>query len=90
MYPLPIATKSTILGHTLRGAPPTPEDKALGQFLAYEAIYRLVENPESVVGCFLGSNGIGHVDPIPLHAVEPKPFDWQLFTRMHGGQATSS
>ncbi|HEX9757002.1 MAG TPA: 6-phosphofructokinase [Nitrospiria bacterium] len=90
MFHLPIATKSTILGHTLRGAPPTPEDKALGQFLAYEAIQRLVENPESVVGCFLGSNGIGHVEPIPLHAVVPKPFDWQLFTRMHGTEPLSN
>ena len=90
MYHLPIATKSTILGHTLRGAPPTPEDKALGQFLAYEAIQRLVENPESVVGCFLGSNGIGHVEPIPLHAVVPKPFEWQLFTRMHGTEPISN
>jgi len=24
------------------------------------------------------------VDAIPLHAVAPKPFDWELFARMHG------
>lgn len=41
-YPLTVATKATILGHTLRGAPPTPEDKALAQHLAYEAVRRLV------------------------------------------------
>jgi 6-phosphofructokinase 1 len=84
LYHLPIATKATILGHTLRGAPAAPEDKALGQFLAYEAVQRLVENPHSVVGCCLGSYGLGHIEPIPLHAVRPKQFDWQLFTRMHG------
>jgi 6-phosphofructokinase 1 len=83
-YPLPVATKETILGHTLRGAPPTPEDKALGQRLAYEAVRRLVERPESVVGCFLAWSGSGSVDAIPLHAVAPKPFDWELFARMHG------
>ncbi|MGI9533951.1 MAG: 6-phosphofructokinase [Thermodesulfobacteriota bacterium] len=84
LYSFHVATKATILGHTLRGALPTPEDKALGQFLAYEAIQRLVDDPASVIGCILGSNGIGHVEPIPLHAVTPKPFDWQLFVRMHG------
>ena len=83
LFDIPIATKATILGHTLRGAPPSPEDKALGQYLAYECIERLVEDPSSVVGCLLGSNGVGHVEPIPLHAVSTKPFDWQLFTRMH-------
>lgn len=83
-YHLPVATKATILGHTLRGAPPSPEDKAIGQFLAYECIQRLVENPGSIVGCFLGSNRLGHVESIPLHAVTSKQFDWQLFTRMHG------
>ena len=83
-YKFHVATKATILGHTLRGAPPTPEDKALGQFLAYEAIQRLVEDPASVIGCVLGSNGIGQVEPIPLHSVSAKPFDWQLFVRMHG------
>jgi len=89
LYPLPVATKATILGHTLRGAPPSPEDKALGQFLSYEVIHRIVHHPESIIGCFLGSKGIGLVDPIPLHAVVPKPFDWQLFTRMHGNDVSS-
>src|SRR5207253_11345911 len=32
-YRLTPATKATILGHTLRGAPPTPEDKAIAQHL---------------------------------------------------------
>ncbi len=49
-YPLTLATKATILGHTLRGAPPTPEDKAIAQHLAYETVRRLVERPESIVG----------------------------------------
>lgn len=89
LYNLPVATKATILGHTLRGAPPSPQDKALAQLLAYETIKRLVENPESIVGCFLGTNGIGHVKPIPLHDVEPKPFDWQLFTQMHTTESIS-
>jgi 6-phosphofructokinase 1 len=83
-YPLPVATKAIILGHTLRGAPPTPEDKALGQHLAYEAIRRLVERPESIIGCFLAWGGSGTVEPIHLHDVAPKPFDWELFSRMHG------
>lgn len=84
LYKFHVATKATILGHTLRGAPPTPEDKALGQFLAYEAVQRLVDEPASIVGSILGSNGIGNIKTIPLHAVSPKPFDWQLFVRMHG------
>lgn len=83
LYDLHVSTKATILGHTLRGAPPSPIDKALGQFFAYEAIHILRKDPASIVGCFLGSNGVGHVEPIPLHSVEAKPFDWQLFNRMH-------
>ena len=83
-FPLTPATKATILGHTLRGAPPTPEDKAIGQHLAYEAIRRLVEHPESVVGCMLAYREPGNIQAIPLHSVGPKPFDWELFARMHG------
>ncbi len=83
-YPLSVATKATILGHTLRGATPTPTDKAMAQHLAYEAIRRLVEQPEQVVGCMLAYQGSGAIQPIPLHAVVPKPFDWELFARMHG------
>lgn len=83
-YPITVATKATILGHTLRGASPAPEDKALAQTLAYEAIRRLVEQPESVVGCMLARRGDGPVESIPLHDVAPKPFDWELFARIHG------
>jgi 6-phosphofructokinase 1 len=83
-YPLSVATKATILGHTLRGASPTPMDKAMAQHLAYEAIRGLVEQPEHVVGCMLAYQGSGTIQPIPLHAVVPKPFDWELFARMHG------
>jgi 6-phosphofructokinase 1 len=89
IYPLPVATKATILGHTLRGAPPTPEDKTLAQHLAYETIRRLVERPESVVGSLLAWTGSGVVEPIPLHALAPKPFDWELFARMHGSDLPS-
>ncbi len=84
LFDLPVATKATILGHTLRGAPPSHVDKGLGQYLAYETVKRLVEDPISIVGCCLGTHGLGHVESIPLHAVKPKQFDWQLFTRMHG------
>ncbi|OGW68523.1 MAG: hypothetical protein A3A88_08170 [Nitrospirae bacterium RIFCSPLOWO2_01_FULL_62_17] len=83
-YPLTVATKATILGHTLRGAPPTPEDKAIAQHLGYEAIRRLVEQPEQVVGCMLAYREPGTIEPIPLHAIATKPFDWDLFARMHG------
>ena len=83
IYKLHVATKATILGHTLRGAPPSPIDKALGQLLAYEAIQMLYENPESVVGCYIASSKVGHIEPFPFHDVKPKPFDWQLFNRMH-------
>lgn len=83
-YPLTVATKATILGHTLRGAPPTPEDKAIAQHLGYEAIRRLVEQPEQVVGCMLAYWEPGTIVPIPLHAIATKPFDWDLFARMHG------
>jgi 6-phosphofructokinase 1 len=83
-YPLSVATKATILGHTLRGAPPVPQDKALAQLFAYEAIRRLVEEPAAVVGGMLASHGDGAVSVVPLHAVAPKPFDWAVFARMHG------
>jgi 6-phosphofructokinase 1 len=82
-YPLSVATKATILGHTLRGAPPVPEDKALAQFLAYEAVRRLVEEPATVVGCLVAAPAEGQCEIIPLHAVAPKPFDWAVFARMH-------
>jgi len=83
-YPLSVATKATILGHTLRGASPTPVDKTMAQLLAYEAIRRLVDHPEQVIGCMLAYRDPGTIQPIPLHAVAPKPFDWELFARMHG------
>ena len=83
-YPLSVATKATILGHTLRGASPTPVDKTMAQLLAYEAIRRLVDHPEQVIGCMLAYRDAGTIQPIPLHAVAPKPFDWELFARMHG------
>lgn len=83
-YPLSAATKATILGHTLRGAAPTPTDKAMAQHLAYETIKRLVEQPQQVVGCMLAYRDQGSIETIPLHALTPKPFDWELFARMHG------
>jgi 6-phosphofructokinase 1 len=83
-YPLSVATKATILGHTLRGAFPTPADKTMAQLFAYEAIRRLIEQPEQVIGCMLAYRDPGNIQPIPLHAVAPKPFDWELFARMHG------
>ncbi len=82
-YPLTVATKATILGHTLRGAPPVPEDKALAQFLAYETVRLLVDDPAAIVGSLAASHGEGQFDAIPLHAVAPKPFDWSVFARMH-------
>ena len=83
-YPLAVATKATILGHTLRGAPPTPDDKALAQHFAYEAVRRLVQQPDSVVGCMLACHELTSMDVIPLHAIRPKPFAWEAFARMHG------
>jgi 6-phosphofructokinase 1 len=83
-YPLSVATKATILGHTLRGAFPTPVDKTMAQLFAYEAIRRLIEQPEHVIGCMLAYRDPGTIQPIPLHAVAPKAFDWELFARMHG------
>jgi len=83
-YPLSVATKATILGHTLRGASPNPVDKTMAQHLAYEAVRRLVEQPERVIGCMLAYQSPEGIQAIPLHAVAPKPFDWELFARMHG------
>jgi 6-phosphofructokinase 1 len=83
-YALATATKATILGHTLRGAPPTPEDKMIAQHLAYETVRRLVEQPDTIVGCMVAYHDSNRLETIPLHAVAPKPFDWELFTRMHG------
>ncbi len=85
-YPLTLATKATILGHTLRGAPPTPEDKTIAQHLAYETIRRLVERPDDVVGCMLAYQERGRIEAIPLHAVTSKQFDWEVFARMHGNE----
>lgn len=86
LYPMTQATKATILGHTLRGALPTPEDKTIAQHLAYEAIHRLVERPEDAVGCMLAYRERAVIDAIPLHAVTQKQFDWDLFARMHGSE----
>ncbi|MDK2743664.1 MAG: 6-phosphofructokinase [Nitrospira sp. BO4] len=83
-YPLTPATKATILGHTLRGAPPTPEDKAIAQQLAYETVRRLVEQPDDIVGCMVAYREPGSIETIPLHALTSKPFDWEIFSRMHG------
>jgi 6-phosphofructokinase 1 len=83
-YPLTLATKATILGHTLRGAPPTPEDKTIAQHLAYETVRRLMERPESIVGCMVAYRDPATIETIPLHAVAPEQFDWELFARMHG------
>ncbi|MDR4478518.1 MAG: 6-phosphofructokinase [Nitrospira sp.] len=87
-YSLASATKATILGHTLRGAPPTPEDKMIAQHLAYETVRRLVEQPDTIVGCMVAYHDSNRLETIPLHAVSPKPFDWELFTRMHGTEMT--
>jgi 6-phosphofructokinase 1 len=87
-YPLTQATKATILGHTLRGAPPTPEDKAIAQHLAYETVRRLVEQPDTIIGCMVAYRDHDNMEMIPLHAVAPKQFDWGLFTRMHGFELT--
>lgn len=81
-----LATKATILGHTLRGAPPMPEDQAIAQHLAYETVRRLVERPEAIVGCMLAYGERGAIEAIPLHAVTVKPFDWDVFARMHGSE----
>ena len=89
-YALTQATKATILGHTLRGAPPTPEDKTIAQHLAYETVRRLVEQPETIVGCMVAYRDHSTIETIPLHAVTPKQFDWELFTRMHGSELTQS
>ncbi|NGZ02099.1 MAG: hypothetical protein CV090_03495 [Nitrospira sp. WS238] len=83
-YPLTLATKATILGHTLRGARPIPEDKAIAQHLAHEVVHRLIESPDDIVGCLLAYRERGSIGPIPLHAVIPKQFDWEVFSRMHG------
>jgi 6-phosphofructokinase 1 len=85
-YPLTLATKATILGHTLRGAPPTPEDKTIAQHLAYETIRRLVEEPETIIGCMVAYRDQATIEMIPLHAVAAKPFNWELFARMHGNE----
>ena len=88
-YPLTLATKATILGHTLRGARPIPEDKAIGQHLAHEVVHRLIESPDNIVGCLLAYRERGSIGPIPLHAVTPKQFDWDIFSRMHGNARAS-
>jgi len=89
-YTLTQATKATILGHTLRGAPPTPEDKTIAQHLAYETVRRLVEHPETIVGCMVAYRDQSRIETIPLHAVTAKQFDWELFTRMHGNELTQN
>ena len=61
-YPLTLATKATILGHTLRGARPRPEDKAIAQHLAHEMVHRLIESPDDMVGCLLAYRERGSID----------------------------
>jgi 6-phosphofructokinase 1 len=56
----------------------------MAQDLAYETIRRLVEQPEQTVGCMLAYQEAGTIEPIALHAIAPKPFDWEVFARMHG------
>jgi 6-phosphofructokinase 1 len=88
-YPFTPATKATILGHTLRGARPIPEDKAIAQHLAHEVVHRLIDSPEDIVGCLLAYRERGSIGPIPLHAVTAKQFDWDVFSRMHGNTRVS-
>ncbi|GKS64797.1 hypothetical protein YTPLAS72_21010 [Nitrospira sp.] len=88
-YPLTLATKATILGHTLRGARPIPEDKVIAQHLAHEVVHRLIESPDDIVGCLLAYRERGSIGPIPLHAMTPKQFDWEVFSRMHGNGRVS-
>ncbi len=88
-YPLAVATKATILGHTLRGAPPMPEDKTLAQDLAYETIQRLVNTPENTVGCLLKRHAEGKIVSSPLYNIQSRPFDWDVFTRMHAHMGKS-
>ncbi len=83
-YPLTVTTKATILGHTLRGAPPVPEDKMLAQYLAYETIRLLIDQPEEAVGCLLKSRAEGEIDAVPFQNIKEKSFDWETFARMHG------
>ncbi len=56
----------------------------MAQHLAYEAIKRLVEQPQQVIGCILAYRDSGNIEAVPLHDLTPKPFDWELFARMHG------
>ena len=39
-----------------------------------------------MVGCMLAYRGPGTIEAIPLHAVAPKQFDWEIFARMHGSE----
>ncbi|WP_443147686.1 DUF5615 family PIN-like protein [Nitrospira sp.] len=68
-----IDSKSTI---PLRDVFPTPMNGTMVQCFAYETIRRLIEQPEQVTGCVLAYYDSGTIQPIPLHAVAPKPFDW--------------
>ena len=54
----------------------------MAQHLAYETLKRLVETPQQVVGSMMAYKDSRNLDPIPLHALTSKPFDWELFARM--------
>jgi 6-phosphofructokinase 1 len=60
----------------------------IAQHLAYETVRRLVEQPETIIGCMVAYHDSNRIETIPLHALSPKPFDWELFTRMHGTELT--
>jgi 6-phosphofructokinase 1 len=60
----------------------------MAQHLAYETVRGLIEHPEKIIGCMLAYREPGTMKPIPLHAVKPKPFDWELFARMHGTECS--
>jgi 6-phosphofructokinase 1 len=80
------ARQPAIDGVSAPTAPVPSNDRAARsrQHLAYETVHRLVERPEDVVGCMLAYRERGAIESIPLHAVSPKQFDWDLFARMHG------
>jgi 6-phosphofructokinase 1 len=43
-----------------------------------------VERPEEIVGSIAAYREPGCIETIPLHALTSKPFDWEVFSRMHG------
>ena len=85
-YRLAPATKATILGHTLRGRPRLPRTRPSDKIWPMKRFAVLSRSRSGWSGACWPIAGRATIEAIPLHAVAPKQFDWEIFARMHGSE----